>query len=105
MKLDTNKTNDLMGAILKLKTKAEARRFFRDLLTEDELAEFGNRWLAARLLAKGVSYTKIADRTRLSSRTIARVSKWLNTGKDGYKLMIARLGHHYNSSPTGKGLL
>lgn len=81
-------------AILQLKTTDEARRFFRDLLTEDELIEFGNRWLAARLLAKGVSYTKIQDRTRLSSTTIARVSKWLNKGMDGYKLMIARLSHH-----------
>lgn len=104
MNWDTSKTDDLMGAILQLRTKAEAKRFFRDLLTEDELIEFGNRWLAARLLARRVSYTKIVDRTRLSSRTIARVSKWLNQGKNGYKLIISRLSHHHNSSPAGKGL-
>ncbi|MEK7615851.1 MAG: YerC/YecD family TrpR-related protein [Patescibacteria group bacterium] len=94
MQWNTKQTNELFMAILQLKTTDEARRFFRDLLTEDELIEFGNRWLAARLLAKGVSYTKIQDRTRLSSTTIARVSKWLNKGMDGYKLMIARLSHH-----------
>ncbi len=101
MNWDTSKTDDLMGAILRLRSKAEAKRFFRDLLTEDELIEFGNRWLAACLLARGVSYTKIVDRTRLSSRTIARVSKWLNSGEDGYKLMIGRLNHDHNSSPAG----
>ncbi|MEK7583488.1 MAG: YerC/YecD family TrpR-related protein [Patescibacteria group bacterium] len=101
MNWDNTKTDELMGAIVQLRSKAEAKRFFRDLLTEDELIEFGNRWLAARLLARGVSYTKIVDRTRLSSRTIARVSKWLNAGADGYKLMIGRLNHHHNSSPAG----
>lgn len=104
MKWDNSKTNELFKAILELETTDEARRFFRDLLTEDELVEFGNRWLAARLLAKGVSYTRISDRTHLSSTTIARVSKWLNKGMDGYKLMINRLSHHHNHSPAGRGL-
>ena len=104
MSWNTKKTDELFRAILQLKTTDEARCFFRDLLTEDELSEFGNRWLAARLLAKGVSYTKISTRTRLSSTTIARVSKWLNNGMDGYKLMLNRISHHHNSSPVGKGL-
>lgn len=104
MKQNDNNANELFGAILQLQTKAEAKRFFRDLLTEDELNEFGNRWLAARLLAKGVSYTKISNRTRLSSRTIARVSKWLNTGMDGYKFMIDRISHHTHALPVRKGV-
>jgi len=104
MNWNNDKTNQLIQAILRLKTVDEARRFFRDLLTEDELVEFGNRWFAARLLARGVSYTKISTRTRLSSTTIARVSKWLNNGMDGYKLMLNRISHHHNSSPVGKGL-
>ena len=104
MSWDNKKTDDLIGAILELKTKAEAKRFLRDLLTEDELVEFGNRWLAARLLARGVSYTKISDRTRLSSTTIARVSKWLNSGMDGYKLMLNRISHHHaHTSSAGNG--
>ncbi|OGN29705.1 MAG: hypothetical protein A3A33_04410 [Candidatus Yanofskybacteria bacterium RIFCSPLOWO2_01_FULL_49_25] len=104
-KWDNNNTRDLMKTIIKLKTADEAKRFFRDLLTEEELMEFGNRWKAARLLARGVSYTKIEDATRLSSATIARVSRWLNRGMDGYKLMLNRVAnHHHNSSPAGKGL-
>ena len=42
MTWNNKQTNELFGAILQLKTTDEARRFFRDLLTEDELKEFGN---------------------------------------------------------------
>lgn len=102
-KKDDKKIGDLMKAILTLKTRNEARRFFRDLLTEKELIEFGNRWKAARMLAKNRPYTEIIDQTGLSSTTVARVSKWLNSGKNGYKLILKRLNHR-NFSHIGKGL-
>lgn len=92
-----------MGAILVLKNRGEAKRFFRDLLTEKELIEFGNRWKAARMLEKNIKYTEIEKETGLSSTTVARVSKWLNNGKNGYKLILKRL-NHYNLSSIGKGL-
>ena len=95
---------DLMNAILKLKTTDEARRFFRDLLTKEELIEFAKRWKTAQMLDKKVSYTRIAATTGLSSTTIARVSKWLNNGMDGYKLMINRIAHHHaHTSSAGNG--
>lgn len=93
-KKDDKKINELMNVILILKTRSEARRFFRDLLTERELIEFGNRWKAARMLAKNIPYTEIEKETGLSSTTVARVSKWLNSGKNGYKLILKRLNHH-----------
>lgn len=86
-----------------LKNTAEAKRFFRDLLTEQEIIEFGKRWQAAQMLSQKIPYSKIEKETGLSSTTIARISKWLNRGMGGYKLMIKRVGHH-NSFPNGKGL-
>jgi len=91
---DNKRIGELMRAIMVLKTSSEARRFFRDLLTEKELIEFGNRWKAARMLAEKISYTKIEKETGLSSTTVARVSKWLNSGKNGYKLILNRINHH-----------
>jgi len=93
-----NKINDLMEVILRLQTINEARRFFRDLLTEKELIEFANRWKAARMLSEKVPYKKIEKETGLSSTTVARVSKWLFRGMGGYKIMIFRLVniHHSN---------
>lgn len=76
----------------------EAAKFLRDLLTEKELIEFGNRWKAARMLSKNIPYTEIEKETGLSSTTVARVSKWLNSGKNGYKLVLSRLSknNHHN---------
>lgn len=108
------KVQDLLKAVLALKNKSEAKRFLRDLLTEDEIKEFSNRWYAARMLNKNISYTAIRGKTGLSSTTIARISKWLQDGKGGYRLMFKRLNlHHHNSSSqhhhdaghaVGKGL-
>jgi len=84
-------TDALFEAILKLKNLDEARRFFRDLLTEKEILEFGQRWKVARMLAKRIRYTKIEQETGMSSTTIARVNKWLKKGMGGYKLILERL--------------
>ena len=90
--------------VLALKNVAEGRRFLRDLLTPAEIDEFGNRWLAARMLYGKVSYNKIVRETGLSSTTVARISKWLKRGRGGYRLMLKRMSYHHNSLPVGKGL-
>ncbi len=94
----------LAEAILALKNADEARRFLRDLLTADEIEEFGNRWLAAKMLKQGVSYKDISGKTGLSSTTIARISKWLKDGKGGYRLILNRLNLHHGPVSFEKGL-
>jgi len=84
-------SDDLFGAILSLKNIDEARRFFRDLLTEKEILEFSKRWKVARMLSQKIPYTKIENETGLSSTTIARVHRWLKKGMSGYRLMLKRL--------------
>lgn len=97
--------DELFKAILVLESVDEARRFFRDLLTEKEILEFANRWRVAQMLDKKVPYTEIEEKTGMSSTTIARVQKWLTSGMGGYKLMLAKLAHHHNpSSSFEKGL-
>lgn len=95
-------TNELFRAILALQNVEEARRFFRDLLTEQEILEFTNRWKVAKMLANKIPYSEIEEKTGMSSTTIARISKWLSNGMSGYKLMLARFGipsnnpHHHH---------
>jgi len=84
-------TDALFEAVLKLKNSDEVRRFFRDLLTESELVELGQRWKVARMLAKRIRYSKIEQETGMSSTTIARVHKWLKKGMGGYKLVLERI--------------
>lgn len=103
-KWDNQQTNDLYQALLALKNINEAKRFLRDLLTEPEIIEFGKRWQAARMLDQKIPYSQIEKQTGLSSTTVARVAKWLNSGMAGYKLMIQRLAHHHNLSPFEKRL-
>lgn len=93
MRLEDKDTEALFEAILSLKTLGEAKMFFRDLLTANEIEEFSRRWKAARMLDQGEIYKTIQEETGLSSTTIARISKWLESGMDGYKLILNRMHH------------
>lgn len=97
-KWDTNKIEDLFKAILALQTVNDAKRFFRDLLTEQEIIEFANRWQVAKMLNSKISYSHIEKKTGMSSTTIARISKWLKKGVGGYKLMLNKLNAHHHTS-------
>jgi TrpR-related protein YerC/YecD len=85
---------ELIAALLALRTPSEVQRFLRDLMTENEIVEFGKRFKAAQMLSAQKSYPKIQQATGLSPTTIARVSKWLQTGEGGYKLAIHRQHQH-----------
>lgn len=84
----------LINAFLSLENEDEARRFLRDLMTKGELEEFAKRLKAAEMLSEDIPYSNIVKETGLSSTTVARVSKWLNKGENGYKIIIERLHHH-----------
>lgn len=97
-KWDNPKTEELIDAILALRTTKEAKAFLRDLLTEKELIEFGNRWKAVRMLDEKVSYSQIVKSTGLSSTTVARISDWLKNGMGGYQLMLKRISQNHHST-------
>jgi TrpR-related protein YerC/YecD len=101
---DNQKSKELFEAVLKLRDLDEAKKFLRDLLTEEEIIEFSKRWQAARMLADKVPYSEIEKSTGLSSTTVARVSKWLNSGTGGYKLIIKRTHHRRDKSLSGNAL-
>ena len=79
----------LLRVLLSLRTARGARRFIRDLMTEDEIRMIVDRFRVARLLHAGRSYREIEARTGLSSRTIARISRWLRKGEGGYRAVLA----------------
>lgn len=84
--------SDLYSAILKLKTTAEAARFFRDLLTLPEIDEFTKRFqIATALYLHQGSYAAIAKKLKVSTTTVTRVAHWLHHGRGGYKLILDRL--------------
>ncbi|MEX2115973.1 MAG: YerC/YecD family TrpR-related protein [Bacteroidota bacterium] len=96
----TRDIDRLYAAVLRLRNLDECRCFLRDLLTETEIHEFAQRWKAAQMLEARLPYKTIERETGLSSRTIARVQKWIKNGRGGYRLMLRRMR---SASPNGAG--
>ena len=88
---NTKEKRELVEAILSLKNKDEAERFFRDLMTKQEIDEFSKRLLAAKMLSQDTQYSAIIEATGLSSTTVARISKWLKGPIGGYRLVLNKI--------------
>ena len=84
-------TEALFQAVLTLEDSDEVARFFRDLLTFNEMAELGQRWAIVRKLEEGVPYRQIAEDIGVSTATITRVNQWRQHGMGGYRLTLDRL--------------
>ncbi len=87
-KWDYQDSEELFQTILRLKNLEKAKKFLRDLLTENEILEFSQRWKVARMLDAKIPYTEIEKKTGMSSTTIARIQNWIKNGKGGYQLML-----------------
>ena len=81
----------LYEAILSLKTIDECYKFFEDALTPKEITDIAQRIKAAKMLDSGKSYLEVGIETGMSTATISRVSKALERGAGGYKLILSRL--------------
>ena len=86
----TAEIDDLLEAVLLLRTPDEAARFFRDLCTVSELQAMAHRWQAAQLVDEGLPYLEVASRTHASTTTVTRVAHWLRHGEGGYRLALER---------------
>ena len=85
-------TASLMDAIVRLETRDEAARFFRDLCTRHELEEMTSRWEVVQRLVEGHSYREIHDLTGVSTATVTRIAQWLRHGTGGYREALQRAG-------------
>lgn len=90
-RLRTPEVDALIEAFLALDSADEAYAFLQDVATVREIRELAGRFAVARMLAAGAHYTDIQDATGASATTIARVSKALNYGADGYASVLRRL--------------
>ena len=86
----TSEIDDLLEAMLLLRTPDEAARFLRDLCTVSELQAMAHRWQVAQLVDAGLPYLEVASRTHASTTTVTRVAHWLRYGEGGYRLVLDR---------------
>jgi len=71
----------------------QMRAFLRDLMTEKEIIEMSARLQAAKMLADGETYSAIVAETKLSSRTVARISRWMKKDAGGYDYVLTHHSH------------
>lgn len=90
-RLRSDAVNGLLDAILQLKSRNEAYRFFQDVATPAEIRAFAQRWEVARKLDAGESIRQVAAGTGASTATVSRVSRCLQYGADGYRLVLDRV--------------
>ena len=84
-------TDELCEAILSLKTREECYAFLEDICTIKELLEMSQRLSVAKLSSRGMSYSQISQKTGVSTATISRISRCIEYGSGGYKMIIERL--------------
>ncbi len=77
--------DDILTVLTKLDSKERLFEFLLDLMTEKEIIEFSRRFEVAKMLDLGMSYSRIEKKTGMSSTTIAKVSKALNSDNMWYR--------------------
>lgn len=90
-KFQSEDTDKLFEAILKLENAEECYRFFEDLCTIKEIQSLSQRFQVACLLEENKTYSEIERITGASTATISRINKCLLYGADGYKLILEKL--------------
>lgn len=93
------KSQRLAEALVSIQDNLTMQNFLRDVMTEKEIIEISARFEAAKMLSEGKKYTEIVTATKLSSRTIARISEWLQNGCNGYQAALKTV-HHDHLSPA-----
>jgi TrpR-related protein YerC/YecD len=91
----TAPARQLVDVLVDITDAPTMRAFLRDVLTAGEIEETAARLDAARLLNDGVTYRRVAETTGLSSRTIARISDWMQRGDGGYAAAFSTLSSHH----------
>ena len=81
----------LFAAFLQLKNTEECRQFLEDICTIKEVQDMAQRLDAAILLDEGAGYQQISEQVGISTATISRVSRCLNYGAGGYRMVIDRM--------------
>ena len=94
----------LAEVLVAIGDKLTMQKFLSDVMTPKEIGEISARLEAARMLKRGKKYTDIVAKTKLSSRTVARISDWLQNGAGGYQAVLNQLDrpnqHHAHISPA-----
>ena len=97
---EKNDAKQFARALADITDETGIQNFLRDVMTEKEIIEMSARLQAATMLSQGKKYSEIIATTKLSSRTVARISNWLKNGTGGYRQVIT--GAHHSHLPPAR---
>jgi TrpR-related protein YerC/YecD len=69
----------------------EIKNFFKDLLHPQEIAMLARRLKIAEMLLSKETYDEISRRMGVGYTTIAKVHRWVNAKRGGYRIVVERL--------------
>lgn len=87
-KIRTEAVDEMLKVFARMNDTDELYSLLQDLCTVREIADMAQRLQVARMLARKTSYLEIQEATGASATTISRVSKCLNYGSGGYRLVV-----------------
>ena len=79
--------NELYQLIVSLDNVDDCRALFEDMCTVKEIANMAERCFAAKLLIEGNTYNQIMAQADISSATLSRVSRCVQSGSGYSKLL------------------
>jgi TrpR-related protein YerC/YecD len=88
-KIKKQELEELYQAIVDVDNIEDCRYFLADLLSVEELNSLSSRLHAAKLLIAGETYQDVTKETKISSATLARVSRCVKEGK-GYNRILRK---------------
>ena len=99
---DNDSTRQFVDVLSTIRDKETMQKFWRDVMTEREILEMSARLQAAKMLRSAATYADITASTKLSSRTVARISDWLQNGAGGYDIALDTINAHHPHVPPAR---
>ena len=96
--------DELVQALLSIKTTLEMEKFLKDLCTPQELVALAERWRVCQLLDGGeYSYREISEKTGVSLATITRVARFLKDEPHrGYHAVLQQMKQKVKRKEQGQ---
>ena len=86
-KITNEMIEELYSLIVSVDNVTDCRALFDDLCTYNEIKQMAQRVKAAKLLLEGKTYSQVIEQTDISSATLSRVSRCVQTGTGYSKLL------------------
>lgn len=96
---------NLCLAVVSCKNEEQAAQLLRDIGTLTELKDWSERLEMANRISNGETYRSITQAMGVSTTTVTRVARFLQSG-GGYNTFLSLNHHaHHNHAKRGKGMV